>query len=61
MPVGRPPRDREAELERAEEALFETLEAPHKVRKLDGSEADLLHRTFGSAPGSYDDWEFESH
>lgn len=58
--MGRPPRDREAEQDSALAALEASTER-HKVRKLDGPEADLLHRTFSSAPEAYDAWEFETH
>lgn len=59
--TGRPPRDHDAELARAEAALTTLLDRRHRVRQLEGREADLLHRTFSTTPEAYDAWEFESH
>jgi hypothetical protein len=60
--VGRPPRDREAEKAKAEAAIEAFVaKGLHRVRKLYGPEADLLHRTFSNAPETYDAWEYETH
>jgi hypothetical protein len=59
--TGRPPRDRDAELTKAEDALTKFYDEVRDARrKLTGQEADLLHRMFSSVPEAYDAWEYET-